>query len=230
MALALTDIRPQINDAPLAPQDATFARSHIRAVPADTEARGFVLYVGLGEDAQDADGIDLATLVHELRELTARLAPSSQTHAAVALAPENAGGRDIDVVRRALRDPALRTPEREAASEVDLGVTIDFGRNRVVIDGEQVTLTYKEFELLQSIVLRTGRAVEREELIELVWGDADADERPSARTIDVHIRRLRAKLGAYSDIIRTVRGAGYRFDGRSDVRIRTGLGRSPDVF
>ncbi|WP_293695122.1 winged helix-turn-helix domain-containing protein [uncultured Agrococcus sp.] len=229
MAIALTDIRPHITDAPAAPQPTAPTRSHIRAVPAQPEARGFVLYVGLGEDSQEQDGIDLATLVRELRELTDRLSPSAQTHAAVALAPAEAGGRDIDVVRRALQDPSLRTPEPEDEPEADLGVTIDFGRNRVAIDGEQTTLTYKEFELLQSIVLRTGRAVERQELIDIVWKDGDDAERPNARTVDVHIRRLRAKLGDYADIIRTVRGSGYRYDGRSDVRIVSSLTRSPDI-
>ncbi|HIY64677.1 MAG TPA: winged helix-turn-helix domain-containing protein [Candidatus Agrococcus pullicola] len=230
MAIALTDIRPHISDAPAAPHPVSPSRSHIRAVPAEPEARGFVLYVGLGEESQELDGIDLATLVRELRELTGRLSPSAQTHAAVALAPADAGGRDIDVVRRALQDPSLRTPEPEDEPETDLGVTIDFGRNRVAIDGEQATLTYKEFELLQSIVLRTGRAVERQELIDIVWRDTDAAERPNARTVDVHIRRLRAKLGDYADIIRTVRGSGYRYDGRSDVRIVSSLTRSPDIF
>lgn len=232
MAIALTDIRPHLTDATVVPtpQPAPPARSHIRAVPAQPEARGFVLYVGLGDEGQEQDGIDLATLVRELRQLTDRLAPSAQTHAAVALAPADAGGRDIDVVRRALQDPSLRTPEAEEDAADDLGVTIDFGRNRIEIDGEQVPLTYKEFELLQSIVLRTGRAVKRQELIDIVWRDADDEERPNARTVDVHIRRLRAKLGDYSDIIRTVRGSGYRYDGRSDVRIVSDLTRSPDLF
>lgn len=229
MALAITDIRPHLTDAPQV-ADAAPARAHIRAVPAEPEARGFVLYVGLGDEGQDADGIDLATLVQELRELTARLAPSAQTHAAVALAAAGAGGRDIDVVRRALQDPSLRTPEPAEEATAETGVTIDFGRSRVEIDGEQAPLTYKEFALLQSIVLRTGRTVERQELIDLVWSEADDAERPNDRTVDVHIRRLRAKLGDYAEIIRTVRGAGYRFDGHSDVRISTGLTRSPDAF
>lgn len=222
MSLAITDIATR-NDIPT-------SQPSIRAVPAEPEARGFVLYIGLGDDAQEADGIDLATLVRELREHTARVAPSAQTHAAVALAPAGAGGRDIDVVRRALHDPALRSAVEADQEQAEEGVEIDFARNRVSIDGNAVALTYKEFELLQSIVLRTGRAVAREELIDLVWPASDAEDRPSARTIDVHIRRLRAKLGGYADIIRTVRGEGYRFDGHPDVAVRTGLHRSPDVF
>jgi DNA-binding response OmpR family regulator len=53
---------------------------------------------------------------------------------------------------------------------------------------------------------------------------------PNERTIDVHIRRLRAKLGAYDDIVRTVRGSGYRFDRHADVVIRSGHAPSPDRF
>lgn len=226
MSLAITDIQTRTDITEATAQQ----RPNVHAVPAEPEARGFVLYIGLGDDAQELDGVDLATLVRELREHTARVAPSAQTHAAVALAPAGAGGRDIDVVRRALHDPALRTSEvAEEQPEVE-GVTIDFARNRVTVDGNTVALTYKEFELLQSIVLRTGRAVAREDLIDLVWPESDADERPNARTVDVHIRRLRAKLGSYADIIRTVRGEGYRFDGHPDVAVRTGLHRSPDVF
>ena len=60
---------------------------------------------------------------------------------------------------------------------------------------------------------------------------ADDGEAPGERTIDVHVRRLRAKLGRYEDIVRTVRGIGYRFDRHADVVIRYGHGTpSPDRF
>lgn len=144
-ALAPAPLRP-------APPAAAAPSSPVRAVPEGTEARGFVLYVGLGEDAAAADRIELARLVGELRALTSRLAPSAQTHAAVALAPAGAGGRDVDVVRRALGDPAVQQP----APEVDPGIVIDLTRKRVAIGDEVAPLTYREFELLQHIVLREG--------------------------------------------------------------------------
>ena len=74
MSLVITDIttRTDLTEAPA-------QQPSVRAVPAEPEARGFVLYIGLGDDAQEADGIDLATLVRELREHTARVAPSAQT-------------------------------------------------------------------------------------------------------------------------------------------------------
>ncbi|SDR90645.1 winged helix-turn-helix domain-containing protein [Agrococcus carbonis] len=216
-ALAPAPLRP-------APPAAAAPSSPVRAVPEGTEARGFVLYVGLGEDAAAADRIELARLVGELRALTSRLAPSAQTHAAVALAPAGAGGRDVDVVRRALGDPAVQQP----APEVDPGIVIDLTRKRVAIGDEVAPLTYREFELLQHIVLREGTTVGRCDIIDALW-DADADDRPNERTIDVHVRRLRAKLGDYAEVIRTVRGAGYRFDRHADVTVLAG-GPSPDRF
>jgi DNA-binding response OmpR family regulator len=99
----------------------------------------------------------------------------------------------------------------------------------VVLDNQVAPLTYKEFELLQYLVLREGRTIERAELISSLW-NADEDDAPNERTIDVHVRRLRSKLGRYEDIVRTVRGVGYRFDRHADVSIRQASTPSPDLF
>lgn len=99
----------------------------------------------------------------------------------------------------------------------------------MILDDETTALTYKEFELLQYLVLREGRTIERAELIASLWGAAD-DDAPNERTIDVHVRRLRAKLGRYEEIVRTVRGVGYRFDRHADVAIRYASTPSPDLF
>ena len=72
--------------------------------------------------------------------------------------------------------------------------------------------------------------MDREEIIAGLWAGASDEEVPNARTIDVHIRRLRSKLGDYEDIVRTVRGAGYRFDRHADVSIQYPSAPSPDVF
>lgn len=206
-----------------------------RAVPEGTEARGFVLYVGLDERKAAAAGIDLGRLVSELKRVTAELAPGAETHAAVALAPAGAGGRDVDVVRLALQDPAALARYRrteEPAEKIVPGVVIDISRKRVVLDGETAPLTYKEFELLQYLVLREGRTIDRGELIASLWAEGADDEGdvPNERTIDVHVRRLRSKLGGYEDIVRTVRGAGYRFDRHADVSITYSSRPSPDFF
>ena len=207
----------------------------VRAVPNGTRARGFVLYVGIDEEKAELDGTTLPRLVDALRRLAAELAPSSETHAAVALAPADAGGRDVDVVRLALQDPsaiarrrATNTP-RPAVEDERPGVVIDIGRKRLSVDSHVAPLTYTEFELLQYLVLREGQTVPRAQLIDGLWSDTDGDA-PNERTIDVHVRRLRSKLGAYEDIVRTVRGSGYRFDRHADVSVRYASTPSPDVF
>jgi DNA-binding winged helix-turn-helix (wHTH) protein len=204
--------------------------SHIRAVPDGPEARGFVLYVGLDEAKAAASGTDLGTLVAALRQLTAELAPAAETYAAVALAPRASGGRDVDVVRLALQDPAALARHRqdEQVEEQPLeGVVVDLSRKRVTIDEHTAPLTYTEFELLNYLVTREGRTVARTELINGIWGEGDTDI-PNARTIDVHVRRLRSKLGAYEEIVRTVRGVGYRYDSHADVSVRRATTPSPD--
>jgi DNA-binding winged helix-turn-helix (wHTH) protein len=212
------------------------AGPRVRAVPEGTEARGFVLYVGIDEAKALADGTTLHRIVEALRALTAEVAPSAETYAAVALAPEGAGGRDVDVVRLALQDPAALAKQREGQDTRDdadrhpNGVIIDISRKRVLLDGEAAGLTYKEFELLQYLVLREGRTIERAELISSLWSATEEEDVPNARTIDVHVRRLRAKLGRYEDIVRTVRGAGYRFDRHADVSVRQTTTPSPDLF
>ena len=197
-------------------------------------ARGFALYVGIDEAKALAAGTDLPTIVEALKQLARSLAPDAETYAAVALAPSGAGGRDVDVVRLALQDPAALAKHRQAApvepAEPKGGVVIDISRKRVLIDGDTTPLTYKEFELLQFLVLREGRTIDRHEIIATLWADGDDEETPNERTIDVHVRRLRAKLGAYEDIVRTVRGAGYRFDRHADVTIRWASTPSPDMF
>lgn len=230
MSIATIERAPlsAVAPAPAAPADAP----RLRAVPAGTEARGFVLYVGIDEAKAAAAGTDLGALVEQLKALVGNLAPAAETYAAVALAPVGAGGRDVDVVRLALQDPAALAQHRhveEPTPKHRTGVVIDISRKRVVLDGEPAALTYKEFELLQYLVLREGRTIDRSEIISSLWSAGD-DEIPNERTIDVHVRRLRAKLGDYEDIVRTVRGVGYRFDRHADVSIRQASTPSPDFF
>ena len=244
MSLATVDTAPAYSPArrlaaapaapAAAPAGAPAAAPKIRAVPNGTEARGFVLYVGIDEAKAASAGTDLGRIVEALKRLTAELAPSAETYAAVALAPEGAGGRDVDVVRLALQDPAAIAKHRHISEDEDEdrasgGVVVDISRKRLILDNQPAALTYKEFELLQYLVLREGRTIERAELIASLWSAAD-DEVPNERTIDVHVRRLRAKLGRFEDIVRTVRGVGYRFDRHADVSIRHASAPSPDLF
>jgi phosphate regulon transcriptional regulator PhoB len=90
-------------------------------------------------------------------------------------------------------------------------VTLDPGRHRVTVGGRPVALTPKEFDLLHALLAAAGRVLSREHLLNHVWGYARADEIES-RTVDVHVRRLRAKLGDAGRRIATVKSVGYRFE------------------
>lgn len=88
---------------------------------------------------------------------------------------------------------------------------IDFLKRSVFVDDVKVDLTYKEFELLKTLVSHPGRVFDRGSLLQLVWGDSDFRD---PRTVDVHIRHLREKLEPdphAPEYIFTVRGAGYKF-------------------
>jgi DNA-binding response OmpR family regulator len=98
-------------------------------------------------------------------------------------------------------------PDR-AAGAVEVGdLTIDAHSREAAWKGKPLTLTPKEFELLAFLAGRPGRVFSREELLRKVWGYDYVGE---TRTVDVHVRRLRAKLGARSHVIETVKGAGYK--------------------
>jgi DNA-binding winged helix-turn-helix (wHTH) protein len=221
--MAVTKLSPVPDETP---------RPSVTAVPRETRARGFALYVGIDEAAAAANGIDLTQIVTALRNLTAELAPGAETYAAVALAPSGSGGRDVDVVRLALQEPSAvarhRTDEDPESAE-GTGVIVDISRKRVVIDDEVAPLTFKEFELIQYLVTHKGQTISRAEIIRSLWR-ADDDDIPNDRTIDVHVRRLRSKLSRFEDIVRTVRGEGYRFDEHPDVTILFASAPSPDVF
>ena len=89
------------------------------------------------------------------------------------------------------------------------GIFIDFKARRVFAKGEEVTLTALEFDLLSMLARRRNIAVSREELLSSVWG---YDYMGETRTVDVHVQRLRSKIGA--EFIETVYKFGYRFSGR----------------
>ncbi len=104
----------------------------------------------------------------------------------------------------------LRRTDEQATERYDDGrLTIDFGDVRVMCDGANIKLTNKEFTLL-SVLARSRRVVTRQQLLDQVWGYSYYGD---ARTLDVHIRRLRQKLENCGDCIETVVGVGYRFVG-----------------
>jgi two-component system phosphate regulon response regulator PhoB len=96
----------------------------------------------------------------------------------------------------------------EAAVITAAGVTIDRNRHLVTVEGRAVNMTRSEFRLLDTLMRQPGRAFQRGELISAALGD---DAIVLERTIDVHIRAIRRKLGNAADLVETVRGVGYRF-------------------
>jgi two-component system phosphate regulon response regulator PhoB len=87
-------------------------------------------------------------------------------------------------------------------------VSIDRTAHRAYLDGQEMNLTATEYRLLEILVERRGRAQSRAQLLETVW---EAQPDIQTRTVDMHVQRLRAKLGEGADLIETVRGLGYRF-------------------
>jgi two-component system phosphate regulon response regulator PhoB len=104
------------------------------------------------------------------------------------------------------------TPEPPPAGRVSGALHVDEARHAVTVGGQPVELTPKEFGLLAALMKADGRVLSREQLLDTVWGYANAVEIES-RTVDVHVRRLRAKLGPEAHRIVTVKAVGYRFDG-----------------
>ncbi len=90
-------------------------------------------------------------------------------------------------------------------------IRLDPARHVVEVDGRPVPLTPREFDLLRALLAAAGRVLSREHLLDRAWGYGRADEIES-RTVDVHVRRLRAKLGPEGRRIVTVKGVGYRLD------------------
>jgi DNA-binding winged helix-turn-helix (wHTH) protein len=198
------------------PVVAPAAGGSVRPVPNDNVARGFVLYMGIDEETAAAAGTSIAKLAQEIRAYAQSLVSGAESYAAVAVAPASAPGSALDVVRSTFGDPTVNTRQRTETGRLQpaqdprpSGVLIDLARREVHLDGESLNLTFKEFELLNYLVENGTRTVGRDELLEGLW--RNAEEVPNERTIDVHIRRLRSKLGRLANTVRTVRGQGYRF-------------------
>ncbi|MCU1287852.1 MAG: Response regulator [Acidobacteria bacterium] len=105
----------------------------------------------------------------------------------------------------------LRRVEKENLPKYeDERMSVDFADMRVLCGGEDVKLTRKEFALLAQLIKNTGRVATRQQLLDNVWGYSYFGD---TRTLDVHIRRLRQKLGDCGVCIETVVGIGYRFIG-----------------
>jgi Transcriptional regulatory protein, C terminal len=105
------------------------------------------------------------------------------------------------------------------------GLVIDVANRRVSVDGRPLRLAYREFALLAYLSRLPHQTVSRETLLAHVWRDRHMGNAAiSDRTVDTHIRRLRAKLGAHAHVLTTVRGHGYRFDPGAPGNVRLNKG------
>jgi DNA-binding response OmpR family regulator len=120
---------------------------------------------------------------------------------------ETAGPAEVDArIRLAL---SRHSEEHESTKISASGVVIDEASYSAKVQGRTLDLTFKEFELLRFLALHPSRVFTREQLLSEVWG---YDYFGGTRTVDVHVRRLRAKLGELESLIGTVRNVGYRFN------------------
>ena len=178
---------------------------------------GFVLYgaVPAGDLTQVLD------VVEAVRSLAVEALPGTQTTAAVTLAGDPSTADHVERVHQAVQelqspgaarptaDPPLLAVVAPPAAGHPAGLAIDAVARRVTVGGAEVALTFLEFELLAFLAEHPGRVYSRAELLRYVWG---YEHVVGGRTVDVHVKRLRAKLGAAPDAqIDTVRGVGYRF-------------------
>lgn len=217
--------------APVDPARAPHVYGPEGTQPAPHAARGIAIYIGLDEHKAAQDGTNLTAIAQALQEYAKQLSPQAETSAVIALAPQGRG-RDLDAVRSALNgSPApsvpagqhgplkSRIPSRmqppSLRAQTSPGLRVDIPRREIFVDGEPQKITAKEFDLLATLVNRAGESLSREDLIDYVWDGHDTD----VRTVDVHVRRLRRRLGPYANVVRTLRGVGYRFDEHPDVDV-----------
>ena len=116
----------------------------------------------------------------------------------------------VAALLRRLASPAVSGGSTMAAGPI----TIDGAAHKVMLDGQELQLTSTEFKLLLTLLERRGRVQTRPQLLETVW---EAQPDIQTRTVDMHVQRLRTKLGEHGPLIETVRGFGYRFRGTDKV-------------
>jgi two-component system, OmpR family, phosphate regulon response regulator PhoB len=116
----------------------------------------------------------------------------------------------VSAVLRRSQSPAVAPGGRTLQAGA---MVVDLGALRVAINGAELELTPTEYRLLVTLLERRGRVQSRQQLLETAW---DISARIETRTVDMHVQRLRAKLGRHGDMIETVRGFGYRFRARGE--------------
>ncbi len=177
-----------------------------QVVPSVTGADVVLLDLGL----PDGDGIDVLRDLRKVSDVPVIIATArgDETDRIVGL---ELGADDYVVKPYSVRELAARiravARRRRVDSTLESGrVVVDRSRHRALVDGQEVELTAKEFDLLAVLAEEPGRAVTRQELFSRVWDPVWVG---SGKTLDVHVASLRKKLGDAS-LVETVRGVGYR--------------------
>ena len=93
------------------------------------------------------------------------------------------------------------------------GITMDDAKHQVLVDGQETDLTYKEFQLFKMLIQNSGIVLQRSQILDRVWG---IDYEGESRTLDMHIKTLRRKIGEKGSLIQTVRNVGYTMNYRKD--------------
>lgn len=184
-------------------------RHPARSPSAPPAPRGFVLYVDLDAPDGSAPGADLQRAAETLRELAIEWLPNARTRTVMSGAERTGPATLARPAAGSLRLRLEAIPDSPA-------ITVHQRRRRVTVDGRPVRLPPKEFDLLAHLVGARGRVVTREELRRTVWAGSDVST--SSRTVDVHVRRLRA-VPALSGLVTTVHGVGYRIESRPTLQV-----------
>jgi two-component system, OmpR family, phosphate regulon response regulator PhoB len=163
------------------------------------------------------DGVEVCRRLRAIPELDSALIImlSAKSEEVDQLVGFNMGADDyvvkpfsIKVLLERIKSLQRRRTRKGTDVVLDQGIKIDRLKHRAYVDEKLIDLTPSEFRLLETLMRQPGRAFDRSELIDTALG---ADTLVLERTIDVHIRALRKKLGRFADRIETVRGIGYRF-------------------
>ena len=185
--------------------------AQLRPVSTAQGERYAVAAIVVQEVADGAGTTELTELASRLADEARRLLledrPGSTVTAAVAISDSQPAHQIEPAHRVEPAQPAEPTQPPGPAGPRD-GLHIDRHAYRVSVDGHPVELSYREFELLAFLAEHPGRVFSRRQLVGSVWNGADV----GSRTVDVHVRRLRVKLGQYAAGIVTVRNVGYRYE------------------
>lgn len=150
-------------------------------------------------------GVILLTARREEADRVRGLSLGADDYLTKPFSPQELTLRVAAILRR-LAAPAVAA----GSSLVEGPLTLDTSAHRVTLHGQEVPLTATEYKLLRTLLERRGRVQTRPQLLETVW---EAQPDIQTRTVDMHVQRLRAKLGEVGDLIETIRGFGYRFRG-----------------